>query len=284
MKGYGVGRDIISNYKSTLSVAYIIVPDNFKGEGREKYIQDCYRRERVSVMYEGGGLVKHDCFITTEALYNVRFPEKTISEEVEKGASVSRLGSMVVVFNEPYHDQVFVIGTISKLDESNMFQENEFRVVRGKNGNFALVNINGKSGSINISTFGSVSHNGNFSINVSNQNDDAECSLGVRGNVTVNVTGDVSLVSKGKVDIKPLQLTIGEENIEPAVKGHKIEEQLNKEKKALTDLINAIKNLVALPVPANAVDPTWASLQAILSVIVERADYSQVKSDKLFFE
>lgn len=283
MKGQGVSRDALNNFKSTLSVAYIIIPDNFKGEGRVNFIQNCYRRERVSVMYEGGGLVKHDCFITTEALYNIKFPEKTISEDLSKGSTVSRLGSMVIVLGEPYHDQTFVVGTVSKLDDSNMFQESEFKVVRGKDGSVALISIDGISGNVNITTFGA-STGGDFNINIANQSNGAKLNLGVRGDININVTGNVNLTSAGDVNVKPSKLNIGEENLEPITKGDKAETELNKEKKALTDFLDAVKNLTPTPVPLNAIDPTWTTLKTAIAVITDRADYSQIKSGKTFSE
>lgn len=283
MKGRGISRDAIPNFKYTLSVGYIIIPDNFKGErNRDEFIQNCYRRERVSVMYEGGGLVKHDCFITVESLRDIVFPNVTVNERLNESSSVSRLGSMVVMISEPYHDQAVVLGVISKLDESNLFSENEYRIVRKSGGNFALISINGKNGGIGITTFGENS-GGDLNIMVSNNSNSAKLNIGVRGNVVINVTGNVDLISAGDINLKPNKLNIGEENLEPTIKGDVTVEELNKDNDILSSILDIITGSTIMEPGEGAPSAFQAALKSAVSG-KNVADYSQIKSKKTFIE
>lgn len=283
MKGDGIGRDVINNYKATISVGYIIIPDNFKGsQNRQEFIQNCYRRERVSVMYEGGGLVKNDCFITLSTLKDIKFPEVTVNERLNEGTSVSRLGSMVAMMSEPYHDQTIVLGVISKLDESNLLNENEYSIIRGNGGNFAVLSIDGNTGSVGITTFGNEA-GGDFKISIANQNNAANLEIGVRGSVSIDVTGNVNINTDADINLKPSKLNIGEENLEPILKGDVTVEELNKDNDILSSILDI---LTGSPItePGNGAP---SALQAALKGAVSGkavADYSKIKSEKTFSE
>lgn len=280
MKGRGTGRDLISNYKSTLSVGYIIIPSNSQGENRDDFITNCFRRERVSVMLENGGMVQHDCNIATHVLRDIVFPEASVSEKVQ---DKSRLGSLVVIFNEPYRDQSFILAVISKLDETNLFTEHEFRVIKGSNGNYAVLSIDGKTGSISIMTYG-VEEGGDLNINVTNQSSTAALNLGVKGNININVSGDVNLHAKGVINLTPAILNIGDETkLEAVLKGDKTIVELNKCKARITGIINAINN--GVPVPGTDGGAALQnSIKASLATLTNIEDYTKIKSEKTFSE
>lgn len=276
----GVGIEPIYNFRQYLGSGYVIIPEDYKGRGRDTYIKYCYRTQRVSIIIEDGG-VKLDCFVTESALRDIVFPDFSVNE---KNVNGSRLGSQVVFLNEPRYDKSVVLGVVSKRDETNLYDEQEFRIFKTKYGNFALISVNGKSGDINITTFNGDKEGGDVNISISNQSDSAKLNVGVRGEININTTGNVNLIAAGEVNIKPSKLNIGKEKLEPIIKGDKAETELNKEKKVLTDFLDAVKNLTPTPVPPNAVDPTWATLKTAIAVITDRADYSQIKSDKTFSE
>ena len=280
-KGRGISRDIISNYRATLNVGYIVIPHLAKGENRKDFIENCYRRERVSIMLENGGLVQNDCYIMKHALRDVVFPETSVSDV---RSDKSKLGSLVVVLNEPYHDQAFILGIVSKLDETNLFSELEYRVVKGKNGNYAVLSIDGKTGSININTYG-VDSGGDLSINVGNQSGSATLSLGVKGAMSINVSGkadiyvkgDVNLSTEGNVGVKASRIDLGNSNLEAILKGDTTIEQLSKDLNMMKELKAALTKWV----------PTYeSSLKAELAkfLAMEPADYTNIKSSKTFSE
>lgn len=288
----GVSREGVSNYRSSINTGYIFIPDNFKGvENRKKFVQDCLRRERVSIFIENGGGAHHQCYITRQALQDVIFPDVAISEKLEEKDNISRLGSQVVFLSEPYLDHPIIIGVVSKMDESQLLNECEFKVFRGKNGSFSLFRLNGLTGEVNISTYGNKTK-GDLNINVSNSAGDAEINLSVNGSVnivttgTTNITskGDISLSTEGNLNIETTKkMLVGKAN-EPMLLGTTTTTALEKEKKALKDSIDAINTVTPLPVPANAVDPTWALVKAKLALIVDRGDYSKIKSEKSFLD
>ena len=289
----GIARDSIGNSRTSLNSGYVIIPENFKGvDGRKQFIENCYRKERISIIIENGGGVMHNCYITRQVLNDITFPEVAVNERLEEKDEISRLGSLVVFVSEPYLGQPVIIGILSKLDESQLGGEQEFRVIKSKEGNYAILSINGMTGEINITTIGKTSGSGNFSVNVSNESDDAKINLSVRGSVniittgTTNITagGDINLTTKENVTVKPTKKLLVGEAKEPMLLGTTTLTALEKEKKALTDSINAIKSTTPLPVPANAVDPTWAAVIAKLNAIVDRGDYSKIKSEKSFLD
>lgn len=201
----GVGRDMFWNYSNTIGVGYIYLPENYKGQSkRDEFIKDCYRRERVSILIEGG-TVKHDCYITQEALRGIVFPENSVSEGGET------LGSAVIFIPEPNRDHPVIVGVISKTDESNFFKHKEFKVLRNSGGNYAILTIDGEDGSVGITTFGSGSGKGNLRIDVSNGSSDAKVELKVKGSVNIETTSEVNLKSTGNVNVT----SSGDVNVSP---------------------------------------------------------------------
>lgn len=296
----GIGREGVPNYRSSINTGYIFIPENFRGEeNRKKFIQDCLRRERVSIFIENGGGASHNCYITRQTLRDIEFPDVAVNERLEEKDSISRLGSQVIFLSEPYLDHPIIIGTVSKLNETQLLNEREFKVLRSKNGSFALLSMNGNTGEINISTYGHDTKS-DLNIIIANNNDNAQLNLSVRGDIniittgTTNITagGDINLTTKtntnlvteGDVTIKPVKKLLVGEAKEPMLLGTTTFTALEKEKKALKDTIDAINTVTPLPVPANAVDPTWALVKAKLALIIERGDYSKIKSEKSFID
>jgi hypothetical protein len=289
----GVARDSVGNSRTSLNSGYIIIPENFKGAvKRKQFVQNCYRKERVSIIIENGGGVMHNCYVTKQVLNDIVFPDVAVNERLEEKDEISRLGSLVVFISEPYLGQPVIIGILSKLDESQLGDEQEFRVIKSKDDNWAILSINGGTGEINITTLGKKSKSGNLTINVSNESDDAKINLTVRGSVniattgTTNITagGDINLVTSENVTVKPVKKLLVGEAKEPMLLGTTTFTALEKEKKALKDSIDAINTVTPLPVPSGAVDPTWALVKAKLALITDRGDYSKIKSEKSFID
>ena len=89
---------------------------------------------------------------------------------------------------------------------------------------------------------------------------------------------------EGNLNIETTKkLLVGEAN-EPMLLGTTTSTALEKEKKALTDCIAAINNVTPAPVPPSSPDPTWALVKAALVAIVDRGDYSKIKSEKSFLD
>lgn len=292
MRGRGVSRDGVNNFKASIYAANIIIPDNYAGqENRDRFVATCYRRDRVSIVVDSGGVV-HDCYITREALREVQFPDITIKEYQDSPSTnrgKSRLGSQVVCMNEAYLDKPVVVGVMSKLDQSTSLQENEYKIVRGQKGNFAVITVTGKTGSIGITTFGNGA-GGDLNINVTNTNGDAKLNLGVKGNVNINVVGEVNLSATKNINVStdesvvflPKKLSVGEDP-EPMLLGNTTQTELNKDNSILTALVGII-NGTPIPEPGNG---AASALQTALKGAITgktNADFSKIKSEKSFTE
>jgi hypothetical protein len=191
----GVGRRHPYNYSDSLGVGYIFIPENYKGSSRVDFIEECYRRERVSIIIEGG-TTKHDCYITQEALQNITFPSNCVSDGEDA------LGSVVIFLTEESRDHPVVIGTLSKPDGSKLLKEDSVRLFRYSDGNYAAIMVDGKTGSINVSTFSRSGVNGgNLEINVSNQNKSAKLSVNVKGSVEIEATEKIKINGAKNIEL-----------------------------------------------------------------------------------
>lgn len=270
MKGFGLVKDSLSNSRKHIGVGYIFIPDNFKGEGRNIFVKNCYRNHRVSIVLDEGLGIKHNCFILESVLRDIKFPDISISEQ-GKG----KLGSQVVFFNEPYHDHTIIIGVINKRDETLLYEENEYRIIKDNKGKYALLSINGNTGSIGINSFG-----GNMNIFISNENQDVEMNVGVSGSININAIGNINISTKGNINLTPSTFNVGSENLEPSLKGTTTSDELVKDGNAMKELQNALNNWT--PVPNDG----GAALKVALATFLTKAmaDYSDIKSSKVFLE
>lgn len=73
----GVSRERQSDSPYSVGYGYIAIPS---GVDRDDYIDTCFRRERVTVITDLGG-VFNDCYITSDALQRISFPSD-IEEKV----------------------------------------------------------------------------------------------------------------------------------------------------------------------------------------------------------
>lgn len=174
---------------------YIVIPENYpSGTSRDIYVEDCYRKEKVAVMPERGGTPNWECSITKEALKNIYFPETS-----------RKLGSAVIFFSDR-KGSVMVIGTVSKLDESSLEQENILKEKRVYQANDLTVIMNPKSGMLLIEGK-SKDTPIELSINLANISEDCELNIGVSGGMSINLSGDYKLDSDkifnkaGKVEL-----------------------------------------------------------------------------------
>jgi hypothetical protein len=240
--------------------------------------------EKVSIQVEDGGTVRHQCIVTRGVWNDIKFPDVPVTEQLEDGADVTRLGSQVAFIDDPYRAQPIIFGVLSKQNETQLSEEDVFKIIKDNSGNYAVFSLDGKTASVNITTIGAA-EGGDFNINITNVNETAALNLKVKGSINIDTTSDVNLVCDTDVNIQPTgTFNVGLENLEPILLGTKTVAELEVEVQALTDLITSIANIVPVVVPANAIDPTWAVWQVAVATIVNRGDYSAVKSDKSFTE
>jgi hypothetical protein len=244
----------IRNKRNTVGVCYVIIPGNVD---RGLYIKNCYRRGIISVQFEDGGHLDN-VPVCIDILQWIEFP-----------SDIEKLGSGLLYVNERTHNKPIIVGRLLKNDEAISLSENEFKFEKTTDNGNVIISGKGDSGNLFISVYGKGNYGGKMYVNIKNDSDKAEFNLSLNGQINI----DTQKINIGKV-----------KSMQAVLKGDDTITQLKKEVQALTDLLNDIKSLVVQPVPPNAVDPTWASLQSVIANITDRADYSNVESTKLFSE
>ena len=131
-KGNGVSRDFMPNTRTGVNSGYILIPT---GVGRDDYVLNCYRRERVSIQVENGGGVVHDCYITIQALREIKFPENN-----------AEIGSGIIFISDPFMDRPIIIGVASNQDENTGLEEEQVRILKTKDGSYVSIVADGKTG------------------------------------------------------------------------------------------------------------------------------------------
>ena len=179
----GVSKTKRVNRSYQNGFGYIIVPSDVD---RDQYIATCLREERVAIQLDFGMGFIQDCFITTSALREIKFP-----------ATPEELGSCVTFIGDEYHSAPVIIGVLSKRDESQLLEENVIK--RDVSTKHASVNVesNGNTGEVFINVDSKFENGGSIIINLNSKNNTAK--------FNVNCYGDISLYSEGNTSLETLK-------------------------------------------------------------------------------
>lgn len=133
-----------TNKKGTLvppvGFGYVFIPS---GVDRDDFVKTCFRTNRVTIIDDAGGGVIKDCYITNEALQNVKFPREP-----------EQMGQPVVWAAQGFQNQPMVIGTFSLTDKVIERDDEEFQVQREWSGGVLNIQGSAKSGSLFIAVEG----------------------------------------------------------------------------------------------------------------------------------
>lgn len=136
-----------TNKKGTLvppvGFGYILIPS---GVDRDDFVKTCFRTNRVTIIDDAGGGVIKDCYITNEALQNVKFPREP-----------EQIGQPVVWVAQGFQNQPMVIGTFNLTDKVTERDDEEFQVQREWDGGILNIQGSAKSGTLFISIEGNPS-------------------------------------------------------------------------------------------------------------------------------
>jgi hypothetical protein len=227
---------------------YIVVPSDVD---RAKFIEQCYRWERVSIMIERGGGVIHECYITRAVLQDIEFPTAS-----------NNLGSCVLFLTDSQSGHPVIFGVLSKEDESQLLKEGVFKISKRYQGDSVTITGDAVKGVINLAVEGgSVSQ---LNISVNNTDKTGILNLRCQGNICFKMDGVLKI----------------NEGSEPMVKGTELKTQLDTTNQYIADLKDAIRAaLLALDV----VIPTSSNFDLAL---VDKApgDYSEVASEESFLD
>lgn len=263
----------IPNSRETVGSGFIIIPEQID---RQEYIDFAKATQQVTILTSDGNYIP-DVFILNHVMDELVYPD-----------SFRELGSQVLFVVMPYDSKPIIIGTLPKQGGSRFIGEGEFNIKRSVGD--SVVEISGSAkGDLNIVL------NTNFKANLNvkcygsesliNIETDGKTQIKASENVTVQSFNDVNIEAVNidgeklsKIYLKDGKIILNE-GTEPMLLGDTTQEQLDKEKKAVSDILSAFSNLVPVPVPPNALDPTWATLQAVLASIIDRGDFSGIKSE-----
>ncbi len=279
--GRGTIKDFDPTIRKSVSTGYIIVPTDVD---RVKFITQCLRTERFSILIEGNGGVMHNCYITKSALRDIVFP-----------LDGQQLGSAVVFFCEPFGGKAIITGVVSKNDETELNNEDILVFKKTKNGNYALLSIDG-NGQVNIDIIGTAT-NGALNINVRNDDMSAKVNLNVKGSINVYSEGETNIKAiDGSVNIttnKDVTITadktitlLSEKTIlnkgdEAMVRGNVLEAELNK----TNEVVNAIKDALQQWVPKPQDGGAALKIKVMQTMSGKMTgEYDKIKSEKSFLE
>ena len=277
MDGMGLYADLNPRSRKSINFGYIVVPSDVD---RNSFIAKCKRENRVSIFVEKGGGLHNNCRITKEALKNVEFPK--VGE---------KLGSMVCFFSEPFGNQIFIVGTLPNTEQVEEIKEGVDQTSKTSDNGSASIYVD-SDGVINIDIDSHLPESGKLNINIHNQQKTAEFNLKVKGSINLytegdlnirNVDGNLNIDCDSIVNINSSKLILNG-GFESGLLGDKTQTELNKERKALTDIINIFKNIIAQPVGAGSPDATWQVVSQQIQQIIDRGDFSEIKSSKLFLK
>jgi hypothetical protein len=247
----GTSKVEVLQHNPNINIGYIIVPF---GVDRTKFVEQCYRWERVSICVERGGGGIHECYITKEAIKEVEFPE-----------SSDKLGSCVAFFTDPFSNLPIITSVLSKEDESQLLGEGMFKTIKSINGSIVTVSGDAKKGVINISVEGgSISQ---LNISAANANKNAKINIRCQGDIKIETTGTLK-INKGS---------------EAMIKGNELNTQLDTSNELLQALIDIIKG-GPINEPGNGAP---SALQLALSNAIATkslGDYSNIKSTESFLD
>ena len=282
----GIQRKLQRNIISMVGYGYIVFPYNVD---RINFIQTAYRREKVSIIPDQGSSMIHDCYITQSALREIVFPQEN-----------EQLGSGVVFVTNEFNNKPFIIGVVSKENESNLFEESQICFTKTFNQNKVTLDANAERGEIVI--------------NVSNREDAASILLNCIGEVgtrvTINCNGEffasvdrairidsrqnITLQSSNAAGTQNSSVVIDNENVnvrpqnrfniatgsQPLVKGSELLSQLNQNNAYLSTLVTQIAtaiNASGAPTAAPAATAFTSAMNAVTP-----GNYSNINSDISF--
>lgn len=282
----GVHRKIQRNMISAVGYGYIVFPYNVD---RTDFVQTAYRKEKVSIMPDQGSSMIHDCYITKSALREIVFPQEN-----------DQLGSGVVYVTNYFNNKPFIVGVVSKEDESNLFEEAGINFTKVFNQNKVTIDANAQRGEvvINVSnredaasillncigqegTTFTINCNGQFFASVdSNVNISTRQTLTLKSNNSANTVSSSVEINNQDVNITPnRRFNIGEGS-EPVPMGNQLATQLNQNNTFLSTLVQQVATALTATGAPNGGAASSAFTTAMSGVML--GDYTNINSETSF--
>jgi len=239
-----------------IQYGYIIVPPDVD---RTLFVEQCYRRERVSILVERGGGVIHECYITREAIQRIEFPQTS-----------KQLGSCVLFLTDIFSGLPIIFGVLSKEDESQLLKEGTFYIRKIFQGSSVIISGDARQGILSLSVDG-----GEISqLNISITNSARDATLNIRSGGVVNIESDKN------TNIQDEKFCINKGS-QAMVLGGELKTQLNKTNQYLSDLYSALYSTFQF---IDAMVPGASAAFQAAMLGKEPGDYDGIESKESFLD
>lgn len=284
----GIYRKQLVNSISPIGYGYVVVPYNVD---RDLYVTSALKKEKICVLPDQGSSIILDCYITRSALKEIEFP---VNNE--------GLGSAVIYVTNNFNNKPFIIGVVSKENESTLSEEYNFNIEKITNGNKVFINGDAENADLTLNV-SSLEGEASILINC-NSKEPGKITLKTNGNLNLNIDGDINhltynqfkITSTDKNNSSVSVLTIDNDEInilpntivnlgsgdEPIVLGNELQNQLNNTNTYLDTLNTNIENALTIidGTAGSAGSPAFKSAQAANQL----ANFDSIKSDVSFTE
>jgi len=177
----------IESGNMSCSIGYVAVPD---GEDRDKYVEDCYRTNRIT-MY--GGMhygYFHNVSVDIDSIQRIKFPKDNKS-----------FGSPVLWVNIPIWNKPAIIAVFNYEDDYFALEEECRNTSLERNGRQIDISKRADDATIDIHIRGDSNVPGHLNLNIINDNKTCELNVYVTGKTTLSSTEQLTLRSDKKLEL-----------------------------------------------------------------------------------
>lgn len=177
----------INNGNLPAGIGYIAVPDEID---RDKYVEDCYRTNSVTIF---GGIhygFFHNVFVDVDSMQKIKFPKDSKS-----------FGSPVMWVNVPVFNKPAIIAVFKYSDDYEALEEQSTHNLLERNGRHITVSKRANDATIDIHIRGDSEMPGALNLNIINDNKTSELNVYVTGKTTLSSTEQLTLRSDKKLEL-----------------------------------------------------------------------------------
>jgi hypothetical protein len=282
----GISRKYHQNPINTVGYGYIVLPYNVS---RRDFIDTAYRKEKVSIIPDQGSSYINDCYITRSALREISWPKD------ENG-----LGSAIVYVTNYFNNKPFILGVISKEDQTTLseeygitysirYNENKTTIAQNAERGEILLNVNHFTEAASI-ILNSIGQAGTKIALLTNGKIEAKAdeNIEIRSIDQINITSTNNtetntsqiIVDSNNINIRPNNKLNINEGSQPVVLGDELSTQLNITNNYLATLVSAVETALTI-IDATAGSVSAPGFKSTMSA-VNPGDYDNINSEIAF--
>lgn len=161
---------------NSLFIGYVVIPSNID---RDKYVDYCFRRERINIQPEGGGDVVKNCLVSKNIVSELSFPK-----------SLDQLGS-AVVFGYCKRSPI-ILGVLNRTGDSQLLSENVFK--KTVSSEVGVVSIEMKpEGGLFVNVDSVFEGESNINITLTSKDNSSKFNVFCQGDINIYSEGETSL-------------------------------------------------------------------------------------------